>query len=152
MIRSAVIDSTGVYRYSLTRIWEPCLSRVGWIMLNPSTADAEADDATIRRCLQFSRDLGFGSLVVVNLYALRSTDPDELLRSKIDPTGPENAVFVRKELSLCAQQIAAWGAHPAARGQFSNLYGELLCLGRTKSGEPRHPLYVRKDAKLELWP
>lgn len=141
MIRSAVISPCGQYRYRLDRRWGdgPTL---GFIMLNPSTADAEIDDATIRRCMGFARREGCGGIQVVNLFAYRATDPAHLL-TVADPIGPENDLYVR---SLKGPVVAAWGAHPMARKGFFGRH--LLCLGKTKDGYPRHPLYVHRDAPL----
>lgn len=152
---TATLSGCDRYRYELTRRWdEPFSGRpnLGWVMLNPSTADAEKDDPTIRRVIRFSRVLGFGGCTVVNLYALRATDPRELMAAD-DPVGPMNdliAGFWIRHLSLV---IAAWGAHKLARDreawffkQVRQAGTEVRCLGVTKNGYPRHPLYVRKDA------
>ena len=85
--------SARVYRYLLTRRWGTVPAMV-WIMLNPSTADAFAEDPTIRRCLIFAHREGCGGLTVVNLFALRSTDPKALTRHP-DPVGPANDTFIR---------------------------------------------------------
>lgn len=77
-LRGAVISDDGRYRYRLWRTWAPELPRMAWIMLNPSTADAEVDDPTIRRCVGFAKREGCGGIEVVNLYAYRSTDPSVL--------------------------------------------------------------------------
>jgi len=79
VVRSAVLSDCGTYRYSLTRRWSPG-PLLGWVMLNPSRADALVDDPTIRRCVGFARRWGFAGIVVRNLYALRATDPRELSR------------------------------------------------------------------------
>lgn len=141
---SAYTSPDGRYRYELTRRWDdrPLL---GWVMLNPSTADGNSDDPTIRRCIRFAVDNQFGGIIVRNLFAFRATHPDALLRAH-EPFGFDNLVH----LSECRAQpltIAAWGAHPAA-DRILYLAAEALaecklaCLGTTKGGRPRHPLYV----------
>src|SRR5262245_13227298 len=108
---SAELSPCGRYRYALTRTWGDPKKVVCWVMLNPSTADADQDDPTIRRCLGFSRAWGAGGLVVVNLFALRATDPDQL-RIAADPVGPDND----SHLSTAAfgrLVVAAWGARGA---------------------------------------
>ncbi len=85
----AVLSADGVYRYRLWRTWDASKPTLAFLMLNPSTADATEDDPTIRRCLGFAKEWGYGSLVVVNLFALRSPNPDAL-RENDDPVGPEN--------------------------------------------------------------
>lgn len=149
-VGSARISQDGTYRYLLRRDLQPCGSELVWVMLNPSTADATHDDATIRRVVRFTRREGCGQAVVLNLYALRSTDPD-VLRSHPDPVGPENdqclEFFAGSGLVVCA-----WGAGGGARAE-EVLVGplaraDLYCLGTTKGGHPRHPLYVRANQAL----
>jgi hypothetical protein len=117
-------------------------------MLNPSTADASVDDPTIRRCTRFARDWGYSKLVVRNLFAVRATKPKDLLVLQ-NPTGgrPGN-----RSLALANKAnviVAAWGAfvpfdQVATARRILNP-AKLVCLGTTKSGQPRHPLYVRAD-------
>lgn len=148
----------GEYRYSLGRTWDPTLPRVCWILLNPSVADADQDDPTLRRCIAFSRREGFGSLVLVNLFARRCTRPVHL-NDPGDPVGPENTTAITQAVSDSLRVIVGWGAHRLARRRGYALsvraahYGheDLWCLGLTSSGAPRHPLYVRGDAKLVRW-
>ena len=162
MTRTAKLSDCGTYRYSLGRRWnEPMPERLPvidlWIMLNPSKADDEIDDNTIRRCIAFSRDWGADGLRVVNLFALRATDPDELTRHP-DPIGPQNDATLRLTAQasheLGGRVICAWGAHPMAayRARMVRpLLGDAVCLGTTKAGAPRHPLYVRADTALVPW-
>ncbi|WP_329406000.1 DUF1643 domain-containing protein [Nocardia vinacea] len=142
--KSAVLSPCGTYRYELTRRWsrQPV---VGWVMLNPSTADADIDDPTVRRCIGFAKSWGFGGIVIRNLFALRATDPAELVRHP-DPIGPDNDTH----LSHCDHEdmtMLAWGAHGGQRGREVL---ELLArqgirpyqLATTIDGQPRHPLYL----------
>lgn len=163
MYRAATMSSDGQYRWLLSRRWGlgPYMT---WIMLNPSTANHQQDDPTIRRCIGFAREWGFAGLVVVNLFAVRMTDPVALLQHP-DPIGPENAAFLRKGRRLGELTVAAWGAHQAARVLFKQRgyphadeavealkHMELRCLGTTMEGHPRHPLYVRRETELQPWP
>ncbi len=151
----ADISPDGRYRYWLTRIWDLDRPRACWIALNPSTADASVDDPTIRRCMGFSRRWGAGGIYVVNLFALRATDPREL-RLPGDPVGPDNDAYLKDAARagfLCF--VAAWGASAIAAARVEPVlaifreHGRLLqCLGQTKDGAPRHPLYVRADTAL----
>lgn len=152
-VRTALID--GPYRYKLTRVWGPG-ERMVFIMLNPSTADADIDDPTIRRCIGFAKDLGFDGLEVVNLFALRSPDPAVLAKAE-DPVGPLNDRFIT-DSARGGMIVAAWGAHPfaAARGaEVAAMVAEagetLYSLGVTKDGHPRHPLYLPGTARPEPW-
>jgi len=153
MNSSAMLSDDGVYRYSLNRSWDKARPVVIFVMLNPSTADAKVDDPTIRRCIGYAKRWGFGGLFVVNLYALRATDPRELAEHA-DPVGPLNEVFVRQATKRC-DVVVAWGAHPMAvqRSKTIDLSRakSVTCLGVTKSGAPRHPLYVRADREREPW-
>lgn len=149
----AVISECGRYRYALTRgDWLDGEGTVLFVMLNPSTADAAADDPTIRRCIRFARDWGFARLTVANLYALRAADPAALL-SATDPVGPENDYWLDRLAGEATEVIAAWGAHRYAERRSDHVRklvefqaGAMRCLGQTKQLAPRHPLYVRADA------
>lgn len=161
MGKGAVISDCGTYRYWLHRM-NDCedpefATSAVFLMLNPSTADASLDDPTIRRCRRFAKDWGHDGLVVGNLFALRSTDPDQLL-THADPVGPHNDNWLTLMAERHATIVCAWGAHPMAvkRGaevarMLTDAGAELWCLGTTKSGAPRHPLYVRADQKLIKW-
>lgn len=155
MTSSAVIDETGTYRYRLDRTWLTAMSpRLVFIMLNPSTADASIDDPTIRRCIGFAKREHCGGLVVVNLFALRATNPGEL-QASVDRVGPENYHHI-SEASYSGRIVLAWGAHPLAAEQGRKVTWALnmqpgrtlWCLGTTKVGAPRHPLYVKADQPL----
>jgi hypothetical protein len=157
--RSARLSECGTYRYRLERHWgdvgEATSRAATFIMLNPSTADATVDDRTIGRCMAFARSWDCTGLVVVNLYALRSTDPKGLWLVE-DPVGPANDNELARTLRGAALRdapvVAAWGANarPDRVEQFLALrYADrLTCLGTTKAGAPRHPLYVRGDTPL----
>jgi hypothetical protein len=127
-------------------------------MLNPSTADAREDDATIRRCTAFARAWGFGGLVVVNLYAWRATDPAQL-KVAADPVGPGADDMLLDGLSQVQQLVVAWGAHGGlprvahvGRLVASCTHLEaVVCLGRTKGGQPRHPLYLAASTPREAY-
>jgi len=149
---SAVGDR--VYRYKLTRWWADG-PRATFVMFNPSTAAAETDDPTIRRCIGFARAWGCGSLQVVNLFALRATRPAELLAHP-DPVGPANPVWLAEALGhRDGTLIAAWGAHKIAVRPAMDAHGLAAaawqCLGTTRTGAPRHPLYLPSSARLRPW-
>jgi hypothetical protein len=155
----ADLSDDGLYRYRLTRRWggqnDPCIC---WIMLNPSTADAVVDDPTIRRCISFSEAWGFGSLIVVNLFAFRSTDPD-LLPSVEDPIGPRNDHAIRLAALEANRCIAAWGTKGGHRHRNADVIRlvtddcmeDMHALTITKDGHPKHPLYVKGDTVPTLY-
>jgi hypothetical protein len=165
---SAILDETRTYRYRLTR---PSLASfirpmpVLWVMLNPSTADEVRNDPTIRKCRGFQWRWAGGSnggdCHVVNLFALRATDPAQL-RAHPDPIGPGNDVHIidasREVVLAGGVVVVAWGAHPFARARardvaqiFANDGISPRCLGTTKDGSPRHPLYVPYSQPLTPW-
>lgn len=155
--RDAVISDCGKYRYLLRRTWDRHKPRALFVMLNPSTADASVDDATIRSCIRLSKGLGYGSFEVVNLYAWRATDPKDLESADVR-VGPDADKIMEAAIRRCDIPIAAWGAHWLAleRRDFvmSNILAErpaVFCLGKTKGGAPKHPLYLKSGTPLETY-
>jgi len=146
---SAVLSDDGQYRYRLSRTWDVEQPTLGWIMLNPSTADATEDDPTIRRCLGYARDWGYGSIIVGNLFALRATDPDDLHEHPA-PVGSANDEHLQAICEEADRVIAAWGTKGAIDGRASEVVSlldeELYALDTTKDGHPNHPLYQPQDA------
>lgn len=159
--RDARLSEDRRYRYTLTRRWGLGDSGVCWIMLNPSVADAEVDDPTIRRCMVFTQRLGYDALVVVNLFAYRATDPRKLVEIGAETAvGPENREWIRTACRQAKCIIVAWGALREPLKSASRIMAQsiredgyaLKCLGKTKDGQPRHPLYLKADAPLIDWP
>lgn len=146
---SPVLDGAGA------QVGEP--ETVTFIMLNPSTADGKADDPTIRRCVSFARAWGYDRMVVVNLFAYRATDPRALLalNHQDDPVGANNQSYIERLTGERGIVVCAWGAHGAHLEQDETALGwvyphaKIFCLGRTKEGHPRHPLYVPASQELE---
>lgn len=151
---TATFSQGHTYRYALTRRWDLTRPLAVFVMLNPSTADAFADDPTIRRCISFARSWTAGGLLVLNLFGLRATDP-QVLRRHPDPVGPDNDLVIAERLAdnePVGPVICAWGTRGTLNGRADQVlrllrgYGvRPLCLGTTKDGHPRHPLYVRGD-------
>lgn len=156
-VSTAVVSNDGKYRYKLSRCWTPGINRAVWIMLNPSTADAVEDDATIRRCISFAKRWGCGGIEVYNLFALRSRHP-AIIEMAHDPVGPDNDRWLIAAAQGEGKIIAAWGAcQTPLQLRRANEVIEFLvrdrhvllsALGFTKGGHPRHPLYVRSDGPL----
>ena len=144
------------FRYAFGRWWgDPDLATTAvWVLLNPATGDTEQRRRpTLERCIWWSRAAGHTGLVVVNLFAFRDTNPRRLRRVR-DAVGPVNDDVLSVITAAGAQTIAAWGGRGRLGGR-SRHVGPLLdspmCLGTTKSGEPRHPLYVARDTPLAPW-
>lgn len=145
---TAFISLCEKYRYSLTRTWNASKPRLLWVMLNPSTADALVDDPTIRKCIGFSERWVFGSIEVVNLFALRATNPKEL-DGHVDPVGPLNDAAIDSALGRSSAVVAAWGSKPYARDRAKVVLDRIFdrtdsvfALRLNKDGSPQHPLYV----------
>ncbi len=147
---SATADIRGDYRYSLTRVWDASLPTITFVLLNPSTADAVDLDPTLRRCVGFSKRDGFGSMVILNLYAYRTPSPAVMLAAP-DPVGPDND---RVLANATGTVVAGWGtnASPARVAHVRMLLPPLKALKITKDGHPQHPLYVKGDSPLVDWP
>lgn len=149
----AVISDCGQYRYLLRRTWDHTKTRALLVMLNPSTADAKQDDATIRSCVRLLSGQGYGSMEVVNVFAWRATDPNDLSKVE-DPLGPMNERIVAAAVGRCDVVICAWGAHPLAVNKTSFLRSRkpaIYCFGKTKAGMPKHPLYLKSGTQIETF-
>ncbi len=155
MIRTATISECSRYRYNLRRAWQDGNRFVCFIMLNPSTADAEIDDPTIRRCIGFGKSWGFDALEVVNLFGWRETEPKFLITPS-DPIGPENDAAIIEASNRSELVVCAWGSHALALWRSSHI-SEILkarplhCLGTTKNGSPKHPLYISGAQQPVIW-
>lgn len=166
--RGAKISECGRYRYLLDRRWFDdgplfTTSRIGhpipliFVMLNPSTADGLQDDRTIGRCISFAKREGYNWFEVLNLFAGRATKPADLFEMD-DPEGPENRNYWQTAADWAdygSHIICGWGSNSNAKDQAAEFCSymtsrevELHCLGTTKGGEPRHPLYLKGDAPL----
>jgi len=153
VIGGATFSTDGRYRYRLWRRWDRSGPVVAFVMLNPSTADAFHDDPTIRRCIGFARSWGFGGIEVVNLFALRATDPRKLQRAR-DPVGRLNDDAIRRATGRARMVIAAWGLRGRDRAKRTRrLIGhEVYVLRLTQAGHPTHPLYLPKNLCPRQWP
>ena len=152
----ALFDPSGQYRYWLRRTWDPARAAVNFLMLNPSTADQYQDDPTVARCRRYAERWGFGTLIVTNIFAYRSTDPHALYTLD-DPVGPENDRYLLQAAAAAALRIAAWGTHGALHHRHTAVLTllaayPLAALGTTQHGFPRHPLYLRADARPRPYP
>ena len=157
-IREAIYSPCERYRYTLTVTWDAAAPKLLYVMLNPSKATELANDPTIERCERRARALGYGAFGVANLFALRETSPERLRKAK-KPEGPLNTDHLASAADWSTDILAAWGVHGAHRGQVDKVAQilkdagkPLLCLGQTKAGHPRHPLYVSYAVKPAPWP
>lgn len=147
---AATADIRGDYRYSLTRVWDPALPTVTFVLLNPSTADAVDLDPTLRRCVNFAKRDGYGGMKILNLYAYRTPSPKVML-AVTDPVGPQNDHMLAEAAGTV---VAGWGtnANPTRVAHALTLLPPLKALKITTHGHPQHPLYVKADSPLVDWP
>ena len=157
--KMSVAVTDGEYRYDLTRHWGGGSDAVCFVMLNPSTADAVVDDPTVRRCVGFAKGWGFDRLSVVNLFALRATNPKELW-GHADPVGPDRDRYCRARFEEASLVVCAWGANRivgklGADREILDMISELglvpHVLRLTKGGAPGHPLYLPKTLEPVNW-
>ena len=147
------------YRYTLRRqglqgMLDPGFAAIGFLLLNPSTATEKKNDPTIRKCIKFSQRWGYGSIYVVNLFALRSTDP-AVLRTAVDPIGPQNDQTIEHVVDEALDVVCAWGVNNPIPERATQVMGMIhdrriipKALRITKDWHPGHPLYVRDDTEL----
>jgi len=154
---TAVYSSCEKYRYALTRVWDDDGRRLLFVMLNPSKATERANDPTIERCERRARQLGYGAIGIVNLFALRETDPGRLKKAS-RPVGPENTAELKKAADWSDDILCAWGVHGTHRNQADSVVPllqacgkPLLTLGLSKQGHPRHPLYISYKTIPQPW-
>lgn len=157
MSGEALFSDCGRYRYRLSRIWDVTGPRLLFVMLNPSTATETRSDPTLCRCLNQARTLGFGGLTVVNLFALRATDP-RALKLADDAVGAGNDAVILRAACRAGAIVCAWGRHGVLRRRGAAVAGmlrdaglPLFHLGLTRCGQPRHPLYLRRDSSPVPW-
>lgn len=152
-VNSATFSPCRKYRYSLWRHWIDGEGYAMFIGLNPSTADETNDDPTIRRCIAFAKSWGYSGLCMTNLFAYRSTDPDEMM-AQTDPIGIDNNIILRTIAEKACVIVAAWGVHGAhrRRGEIViQMFPNLHYLKLTKDGHPWHPLYLPKTLVPVKW-
>ena len=150
MNKGAIISPCGQYRYQLWRIWNEDKPRVLFICLNPSTADAAFDDPTVRRLMGFAFKWGYGGFYLGNLFGYRTTYPSDLIRSS-NPVGIDNDRHLLSMQTKCDRVVFAWGNDGALHErskQIAEKFPEAFCLGKTNSGQPKHPLYLSKNTEL----
>jgi len=143
--RKTIFSECRKYRYTLWRAWDmlnPAYAM--FIGLNPSTADETHDDPTVRRCIGYAKSWGYGALCMTNLFAFRATDPQDM-KAAYSPVGLFNDVYLKQCAEDAGVVVAAWGTHGIHQNRGTivmKMLPGLLCLGVTKNGYPKHPLYL----------
>lgn len=149
MNKDAVLSKCRSYRYALWRTWDESKPKVLFIGLNPSTADESTDDQTVRRCIGFAKQWGYGGIVMGNLFAFRSPSPSVMMAAA-EPIGPENDTWLRRLQQEAKLTVAVWGNAGSHRNRYTevmSLFPNLTCLRITKQGQPGHILYLPSDLK-----
>ena len=156
MKQGADFSSCRKWRFSLWRIWEPSKPVVAFIGLNPSTADEVNNDPTVRRCINYAHDWNYGGMYMLNIFGFRATDPKDM-KAVDDPVGPGFLDCFLGYIDAAELIVAAWGVHGEYRERGEEVARivtkrkPLHCLGTTKDGHPKHPLYLKKDLKPVLY-
>lgn len=145
------------WRYLLWRRWDPDKDVCAFIGLNPSTADEMTDDPTVRRCIRYAKDWGYGSLWMLNAYAFRATDPKVMKAQGANALGPRNNEYIAAATRYAKVIVAAWGAHCDSEREVdiwrlvTGAGKTLSALGWTKDGHPKHPLYLPASLTPQSW-
>ncbi len=141
------------YRYKLWRIWDDEKPLIAFCMLNPSTADASSNDPTVERCQRRAEQMGYGGLIVINVFALRSTDPKNLYTHE-DPIGPKNSQAISQVAKEVKTVVCGWGKHGSFLKRdrrtlliIKSAGAQTMALKINKDGSPAHPLYIGYDVK-----
>ena len=147
MKKQANISKDKIYRYTLSRTWDSTKPTVLFIGLNPSIADENIDDPTVTRCINFAKDWGYGTLLMANLFAYRSTYPKEIYLID-DPIGKDNDYYLLECVKQSDLIIACWGNNGTYMGRekiIKELVPNLYCLQKNKNGTPHHPLRLPRN-------
>lgn len=154
MHKAATISDCGAYRYRLSRTWAVQHATMAFVMLNPSTADADVDDPTIRKCIGFATRSGYGGIEVVNLYAYRATDPKNL-RAAGYPVGPDNDEHTEAVCRQATTVVCAWGVNAEGLSRPAEVLRMLKgwgikprALRINQRGTPLHPLMLPYSCQL----
>lgn len=161
MYSAAVISPDDMYRYELVRIWDASLPLLSVVMVNPSTADHTKNDPTIVKVMEFARRLGYGGVIVVNLFAFRATDVNEL-KLAADPVGPLNRVYIECAMLRTRTTLVAWGSSAKLPKELRLKYLTVLeiawlmkrplyCLTTCQDGHPKHPVMIGYDTPFVEW-
>jgi hypothetical protein len=161
--REAVLSEDLRFRYRLTRSWGAPGRVLVCVGLNPSTADGTEDDPTIRVLTNLAMREGYSTLLMLNLYAYRATDPDQLYRERDaglalaeagfpgthDVQG-DNDRWLLEHAKVYGTALAVWGCAPYGRQrEVAAMFPALRCLGVNRDGSPWHPL---RRQLTGLWP
>lgn len=154
----AIFSDCRLYRYLLWRVWDESQPIMSFIGLNPSTADEIDNDRTITRIINYAKRWGFGGLVMLNLFAWRSTDRSVLKKLKSKAIGLDNDAAIEYGIVLSKRVVLGWGNDGWIDNRSAVVSGlirrlakeegvEVCVLKYTDKNQPQHPLYL--PANLE---
>lgn len=154
-IKGADFSEDGLYRYSLWRVWDESKPLVMFIGLNPSTANAQEDDPTIRRVKAIAANLGYGGVYMCNCFSYISTNPTFLQAETLEAI-MRNAEIVKRVAARCKEIIFAWGNFNVVKEsgidqKLSEAFPHAKALHINKNGSPKHPLYCRTDIQPVIY-
>ena len=140
------------YRYWLRRDWDASKDAISFLMLNPSTADEVDNDPTIERCQRRAITMGYGSMIIVNLFPFRMTD-STLLNTVDNLLGDADEAndCILRAVQVSSITVCGWGKHPLAAPRAkivlsllknANLQHKVKCLQLNADNSPQHPLYI----------
>lgn len=149
----AILSNDRRYRYRLWRTWDASAPTVTFVVSNPNPNDELDRDPTCQACVDHAERWGFGSLVVVALFALRSSNP-AAFRHHPDPVGPKNDEHLRRACEEANLVVAAWGDEGSIRDRdrevLELLDADLHCVGLTPDEHPAPPRSA-PDVNPEPW-
>tara|TARA_B100000686_G_C16802696_1_gene987323 strand:+ start:3537 stop:3995 length:459 start_codon:yes stop_codon:yes gene_type:complete len=147
MRKKALLSRDKKYRYSLTRIWDDSQKKILFIMLNPSSADSQNDDPTIRRLISFTKKWGFGGFWVCNLYPYRTSSIKELYKS-LSSMQNKNKIQIKNHILKTNLIVYAWGNTEKEPNWLKKNVKKPFCIDKNINGSPKHPLYISSNKKL----
>ena len=148
MIKSAILSKNRKHRYLLSRIWDLNNENILFIMLNPSSADEDIDDATTTKVISFSKKWGYGGLHNCNLYTYRTSRPKILFSVPINNRG-SNKSEIKKYAKKCSKIVYAWGNKEKVPPWLNQMVSNPSFIELSKEGVPKHPLYLKSNLKLK---
>jgi hypothetical protein len=152
--KGASFSNDRKYRYALWRIWDKSKPLVMFIGLNPSTANEDENDATIRSVERLSKHNGYGGFYMMNCFAYISTDPKGLIIDVISTCLNDNLLI--ETSSKCSDIVFAWGSFSVVKEtgrdkELSEMFPKAKALFINKNGSPKHPLYCKTDTIFINW-
>lgn len=146
IVRKVKLSIDKKHRLMLSRHWNLNKPSLLYIMFNPSIADDEVDDPTIRRLISFSRTYNYGGFYVANLYTYITPNP-KIIDTSVG-IKKNNFKIIKNLTNKVDDVVYAWGNSIVEPSELRNLITSPLCFGKNINGSPKHPLYLSSKSKL----